>query len=215
MTTRTSTPELDSERDYSTDVRSSASNENEISLAARVEALLFASPAPVSIPQIATALDVTPRLVQKAVEMLQEDLNQRGIRLQKHRSLIQLTSAPELASDIERFLQLESTSRLTPAALEVISIIAYQQPVTRPQIDAVRGVNSDSVLRTLLRYGLIEETGRSETPGRPILYATTVEFLQQFGIDSLGQLPPLNLEDLPPSAGPDELDEEGEMQSES
>jgi segregation and condensation protein B len=210
VTTRTSTPELNSERDYSTDVRSSASNENEVSLAARVEALLFASPAPVSIPQLASALDVTPRLVQKAIDTLQQDLNQRGIRLQKHQSLFQLTTAPELARDIEVFLQLESTSRLTPAALEVISIIAYQQPVTRPQIDAVRGVNSDSVLRTLLRYGLIEETGRSETPGRPILYATTIEFLQQFGIESLGQLPPLNLEDLPPSDGPDELDEEGE-----
>jgi segregation and condensation protein B len=209
VTTKKSTPEKESERDYSTDVRSMASDEDTIGLAARVEALLFASPAPVSIPQLASALNVTPRLVQKAVD----DLTQRGLRLQKHRSLIQLTTAPELAGDVEKFLQLESTSRLTPAALEVISIIAYQQPVTRPQIDAVRGVNSDSVLRTLLRYGLIEETGRSETPGRPILYATTVEFLQQFGIESLDQLPPLNLEDLPSSDLSHELDQEGETQS--
>jgi segregation and condensation protein B len=206
VTTKTSTPDIESEGDYSTDVRSSAFEET-ISLAARVEALLFASPTPVSIPQLASALDVSPRIVQKAVEELGEDLNARGLRIQKHRSLIQLTTAPELAKDVERFLQLESTSRLTTAALEVISIIAYQQPVTRPQIDSVRGVNSDSVLRTLLRYGLIEETGRSESPGRPILYSTTVEFLQHFGIDSLDQLPPLNLEALPST---DESGEAGE-----
>ena len=212
MTTKTSTPELESEGDYSTDVRSSASDET-ISLAARVEALLFASPTPVSIPQLASALDATPRIIQKAVETLGEELNQRGLRIQKHRSLMQLTTAPELAKDIERFLQLESTSRLTTAALEVISIIAYQQPVTRPQIDSVRGVNSDSVLRTLLRYGLIEETGRSESPGRPILYATTAEFLQHFGIESLDQLPPLNLDTLPSSDGSGEPEEEGETKS--
>ena len=210
MITKTSTPELESEGDYSTDVRSSASDET-ISLAARVEALLFASPTQVSIPQLASALDTTPRLIQKAVEILGEELNQRGLRIQKHRMLIQLTTAPELAKDIERFLQLESTSRLTTAALEVISIIAYQQPVTRPQIDSVRGVNSDSVLRTLLRYGLIEETGRSESPGRPILYATTAEFLQHFGIDSLDQLPPLNLDPLPSSDESVEFDEEGDL----
>lgn len=182
-------------------------------MVSRVEALLFASPAPVSISQLASALGVTPRLVQKAIEALGEDLNQRGLRIQSHRSLLQLTTAPELAKDVERFLQLESTSRLSPAALEVISIIAYQQPVTRPQIDAVRGVNSDSVLRTLLRYGLIEETGRSESPGRPILYATTAEFLQQFGIESLDQMPPLKLESLPSSDGSGVSEEEGEAQS--
>jgi segregation and condensation protein B len=207
VTTKTSAPDMESEGDYSTDVRSSVSDEM-VRLAARVEALLFASPTPVSIPQLASALDVSPRLIHKAVETLEEELARRGLRIQKHRSLIQLTTAPELAQDVERFLQLESISRLTTAALEVISIIAYQQPVTRPQIDSVRGVNSDSVLRTLLRYGLIEETGRSESPGRPILYATTVEFLQHFGIESLDQLPPLNLEVFPSSGDSGENEEE-------
>ncbi len=214
MTTKTSTPDKESEGDYSTAVRASASEENADHLAPRVEALLFVSSAPVSISQLATALGTSPRLVQKAVETLDEDLKSRGLRLQRHRSLFQLTTAPELSEDVERFLQLDSTSRLTPAALEVISIIAYQQPVTRPQIDAVRGVNSDSVLRTLLRYGLIEETGRSETPGRPILYATTAEFLQQFGIESLGQLPPLNLEKLPSTEEGGSSGDPGESQSE-
>jgi len=214
VTTKTSTPDKESEGDYSTAVRASASEENADHLAPRVEALLFVSSAPVSISQLATALGTSPRLVQKAVETLDEDLKSRGLRLQRHRSLFQLTTAPELSEDVERFLQLDSTSRLTPAALEVISIIAYQQPVTRPQIDAVRGVNSDSVLRTLLRYGLIEETGRSETPGRPILYATTAEFLQQFGIESLGQLPPLNLEKLPSTEEGGSSGDPGESQSE-
>jgi segregation and condensation protein B len=214
VTTKTSTPEKESEGDYSTAVRPSASEENTNHLAARVEALLFVSPAPVSISQLATSLEASPRLIQKALDALDEELKQRGLRLQHHRSLFQLTTAPELSEDVERFLQLDSTSRLTPAALEVISIIAYQQPVTRPQIDAVRGVNSDSVLRTLLRYGLIEEIGRSESPGRPILYATTTEFLQQFGIESLDQLPPLNLESLPPTDEINGSGNQGETQSE-
>ena len=98
---------------------------------------------------------------------------------------------------MQRLLNLESTARLTRAAIEVLAIVAYQQRVTRPQIDAIRGVNSDSALRTLLRHGLIEEVGRSEGPGRPIIYAPAPEFLQHFGLSSLEDLPPLDLEALP------------------
>ena len=119
-------------------------------------------------------------------------MRNRGVRIQKFGSEYQLTTAPELAEDIERFLTLEESSTLSRAALEALSIIAYQQPVTRPQIDSIRGVNSDSVLRTLLRYGLIEETGRSVSPGRPILYSTTSQFLQYFGLIALEELPPLD-----------------------
>jgi segregation and condensation protein B len=86
---------------------------------------------------------------------------------------------------------LETTSRLSQAALEVLAIVVYMQPTTRPQIDQIRGVNSDAALRTLLSKGLIEELGRMETPGRPILYGTTPEFLQHFGMSSLAELPPL------------------------
>jgi len=82
------------------------------------------------------------------------------------------------------------------AALEALAIIAYQQPVTRPQVDAIRGVNSDGVMKNLLHKGLIQEVGRAEGPGRPILYSTTPEFLGHFGLGSLEELPPLNLEDL-------------------
>lgn len=192
-----STPQSGSEGDYSTPVRAAKDAEQVAQLAARVEALLFVSSSPVSVGQLANALDVPNRKVEEALEALVEQYARRGLRIQEHHAQIQLTTAPEFAADIERFLELESTTRLTRAALEVISIIAYQQPVTRPQIDAIRGVNSDSVLRTLLRHGLIEEAGRTEGPGRPILYSTTPEFMQQFGINSLTELPPLALETLP------------------
>ncbi len=161
-------------------------------LLARLEALLFVAAGPVEAVQLASALQAPLRDVERALDVLRIESSPRGLRLQRHRSSYQLTTAPELAADVERFLNLESTARLTRAALEVLAIVAYEQPVTRPQIDSVRGVNSDSALQTLLRYGLIEETGRSEGPGRPILYATAPEFLQHFGLGSIGDLPPLS-----------------------
>lgn len=176
--------------DYSTWAAASADG---LSLAVRLEGLLFASPQPVRVDQLAAALGKTVREVETALESLEAACGQRGIRLQRHGAQVQLTTAPEVAPDVEKLLGLESTSHLTQAALEVLAIIAYQQPVTRPQIDAVRGVNSDSALRTLLRHGLIDEAGRSEGPGRPILYVTTPEFLQHFGLSSLRELPPLGL----------------------
>lgn len=171
-------------------------NNQAMSLEARLEALLFVAPGTVSVAQLATALEVTPRQVEKSLEALEVGYAQGGLRLQKHKGALRLTSAPQAAELVERFLDLEATQRLSAAALECLSIIAYQQPVTRPDIDSVRGVNSDSVLRTLLSNGLIEEAGREEGPGRPILYVTTPEFLQNFGIGALEDLPPLNLEEL-------------------
>lgn len=183
-----------------------ASEASPVGLAARLEALLFVSAGPVEATQLASALQSPVRDIEKALDLLRLECAQRGLRLQRHRSSYQLTTAPELAADVERFLNLESTARLTRAALEVLAIIAYEQPVTRPQIDSVRGVNSDSALQTLLRYGLIEETGRSEGPGRPILYASTPEFLQHFGLGSLGELPPLAPLPMPDSAPPGDGD---------
>ena len=164
----------------------------ELSIEARLEALLFASAHPATVGQLSNALQATSRRVKIALDSLETNLLSRGIRIQKHGSKYQLTSAPDVAPDIERLLNLEDTSSLSRAALEALAIIAYQQPVTRPQIDSIRGVNSDSVLRTLLRYGLIEETGRSMSPGRPILYSTTSEFLQHFGLGDIKDLPPLD-----------------------
>ncbi len=95
---------------------------------------------------------------------------------------------------IEKFLGLEASSRLSRAALETLAIIFYRQPVTRPQIDAIRGVNSDGVLKSLLLKGLVQEVGRAEAAGRPILYSATAECLQYFGLSSLSELPPLDLD---------------------
>ena len=101
------------------------------------------------------------------------------------------------------FLGLEASSRLSRAALETLAIIAYQQPVIRPEIDAVRGVSSDGVLKSLLSKGLIQEVGRAERPGRPIIYTTTSDFLQYFGLNSLEELPPLSIELSTPPVSPD------------
>lgn len=180
----------------------------ETDLLAKIEALLFVAPGAVSAPQLAAALEISIADVQHALSELEEDYKQnpnlRGVRIQRHMGRVQLTSAPEAAPWIERFLGLEATSRLSRAGLEALAIIAYQQPVTRPQIDAIRGVNSDGVLKSLLSKGLIQEVGRAEAPGRPILYSTTPEFLQYFGLNSLEELPPLVLEETEPILSEDE-----------
>lgn len=168
----------------------------DLSLESRLEALLFVAPGTVTIKQLAESLGVAPREVEKALATLEESYKERGIRLQRHKGELRLTSAPQTAELVEHFLDLEATTRLSAAALECLAIVAYQQPITHPQIDAVRGVNSDSSLRLLLTHSLIEEIGRAEGPGRPILYATTPEFLQHFGLSKLEELPPLNLDHL-------------------
>jgi segregation and condensation protein B len=190
-------------------MRVDSADEVGFGLRSRIEALLFVSAAPVDSARLSAVLGVSVKDVEKALEELRAEIEARGIRLQHHRSGFQLTSAPQAAADVERLLNLEITARLTRAALEVLAIIAYEQPVTRPHIDSIRGVNSESVLSTLLRHGLIEETGRSEGPGRPILYATTAEFLQHFGLGSLEQMPPLAPVQIPDEPAP-ELPTEGE-----
>jgi segregation and condensation protein B len=100
---------------------------------------------------------------------------------------------------VSKFLGLEATARLSRAALEALAIIAYRQPITRPGIDAIRGVSSDGVLKSLLNKGLIQEAGRTEGPGRPILFSTTADFLQHFGLSSLEDLPPFEQEGAEPS----------------
>lgn len=168
-----------------------------LSLSAQLEGLLFAAPEPVGPSQLAAALEINVTEVEQGLQALENDLRLRGLRLQRHGGRLQLTTAPEIAETVERLLGLEASSRLSRAALEALAIIAYQQPVTRPQIDAIRGVNSDGVMKSLLSKGLLQEVGRSEGAGRPILYGTTPAFLQHFGLSSLTELPPLNLEGPP------------------
>ena len=163
----------------------------EQSLSAKIEAMLFVSAEPVPVAQLAAALDVTASVVERGLKELDEALLNRGLRLQRNGGRVQLTTAPELAELIELFLGLEATTHLSRAALETLAIIAYQQPCTRPQVDAVRGVNSDGMMKSLLSKGLVQEAGRADGPGRPILYSTTPEFLQHFGLSSILELPPL------------------------
>lgn len=161
-----------------------------------LESLLFVASGPVSPSRLATALDMSSSTIQELLRELEAEYGARGLRLQwSGGGLVQLTTAPEASAAVERFLGLESTTRLSQAALEVLAIIAYLQPATRPQIDQLRGVNSDGALRSLLSKGLIEEVGRLEKPGRPILYGTTTEFLQSFGLGALTEMPPLEDEE--------------------
>ena len=171
---------------------------NSDQIIARIEALLFVASNPISTAQIATALNLPLLVIEKNLEIFEKGLLSesipRGLRLQRHHGRIQLTTSPEMSEDIERFLGLEISNKLSRAALETLAIIAYQQPVTRPEIDAVRGVSSDGVLKSLLSKGLVQEIGRAERPGRPILYTTTSDFLSHFGLNALEELPPLSLE---------------------
>lgn len=163
----------------------------ELPLSVKLEAILFVAAEPVQTAQLAAALDVSASVIERGLNELDASLSTRGLRLQRNAGRVQLTTAPQLAELIEQFLGLEATSHLSRAALETLAIVAYQQPVTRPYIDSIRGVNSDSMIKSLLNKGLILESGRADGPGRPILYSTTPEFLQHFGLNSILEMPPL------------------------
>jgi segregation and condensation protein B len=168
-----------------------------LDLEALIESLLFVADGAVPVSRLAEALETTTREVEAGLAALAENYHHRGLSLQRFRDKVQLTTAPAAASAVERFLGLAALTPLSRAALEALAIVAYQQPVTRPQIEAIRGVNSDSVIKNLLGKGLIEESGRAEGPGRPVLYSTTSEFMQHFGLAALTDLPPLSLQATP------------------
>lgn len=154
-------------------------------------ALLFVAEGPVSLEQLARALQVDQAAIQEALGEVEACLARSGLALQRQSNRVQVVTAPDLAPYVERFLGLDLSTRLSPAALEVLAIIAYRQPVTRAEIEGIRGVNCDGVLRTLTAKGVIGEIGRLEQAGRPILYGTTFEFLQYFGLHHVQDLPPL------------------------
>jgi len=164
---------------------------NHLDLVARVESVLFVAEEPVSTHRLAQVLEVTPASVERVLDELAATYRGRGLRLQRLDGAVQLTTAPEAADSVERFLGLEARVHLSQAALEALAIVAYRQPITRPEVEEIRGVGSDSVLRTLLRAGLIDRIGRADDVGRPYLYGTTPEFLQHFGLQSLDDLPVL------------------------
>jgi segregation and condensation protein B len=169
-------------------------------LAALVESLLFVAPAPTPVARLAQVLETNVEAVEVALAALTAACqhSQRGLRVQRRGDHVQLVSMPEAAPHIERFFGLDLSSKLSQAALETLAVIAYRQPITRADIEAVRGVNCDGVLRTLITRELVEAVGRLEQAGRPFLYGTTFRFLQYLGLDSLTALPP-----LPESAGPE------------
>lgn len=156
-----------------------------------LEAVLFVATAPLSVRRLAEVLELEVPLVEAALAQLQVRLDEtRGLELRRVAGGYQLVTRAAHAAAVARLGPVRRVS-LSSAALEVLAVIAYRQPVTRAEIEAVRGVNSESTIRTLLDYGLIEEAGRKDAPGRPILYATTQRFLETFGLNDVSELPPL------------------------
>jgi segregation and condensation protein B len=160
-------------------------------LVTATESLLFVAGRPLECTELRKLLDTDDTRLSSVLETLATQLESqgRGIRLQRLGSQVQLVTAPENARYIAALLGLPMTAKLTTAAMETLAVIAYRQPMTRAQIEAVRGVNSDRALASLLQHGLVAEVGRAQTVGRPALFATTAEFLQQFGLTNLTELP--------------------------
>jgi segregation and condensation protein B len=160
---------------------------------AALEALLFTAAEPVNLGDLQKALQVELNWLEELLATLNSDYetNERGLRIYRHENTCQLVTAPEIAPFVERFLGLQTSARLSAAALETLTIIAYRQPLTRQGIEAIRGVDSSGVINTLQARGLIEEVGRAETVGHPVLFGTTLDFLHHFGLKSLKELPPL------------------------
>ena len=158
-----------------------------------LEALFFVSDEPLTASVLAQALDVDRRTVEGLCDRLQRELEDRGsgLVLRNIAGGWRLYTHPDTAPVVEQFVLSSRQARLTKAALETLAIVAYKQPVTRHQVAAIRGVNSDGVLRALADRGLIEEAGREEAPGRPVLYGTTPGFLERLGLPSLASLPSL------------------------
>ena len=172
-------------------------------LAAVIESLLFVSEEAQDIGTLAKTLGLPRQRIEKAVDELIEARDGRGVFVQRLGDRVQLATIPDAAPYIERFVEVDH-GRLSRASLETLAIIAYRQPVTRAAIEAVRGVNADHSVATLLARELIEEVGRAPGPGRPVLFGTTVRFLEYFGLQRSDDLPP-----LPPMEG-DGITEEQE-----
>lgn len=162
-------------------------------LSRAVECLLFASPDTLSADRLAEVLDTTAGQVRDAAGLLAASLGDRGLQLVELAGGYQLATRPQYAPLVQKMLQ-PAPTRLSTQALEVLAIVAYRQPITRPEIDGVRGVNSQHAVAGLAEKGIITTVGRKDAPGRPLLYATTPHFLGTFGLRDLKALP--NLEEL-------------------
>ncbi len=161
-----------------------------------LECMLFVSPQPLMTAHVAKSLEQDEASVDQAIHELRLEYADRGLQIVRIAGGYQMCTRPEYSEQVSKLLKPERI-RLSRAALETVAIIAYRQPITQPEIEAIRGVNSDGVVRTLMERNLIKQVGKRETPGRPMLYATTEEFLNHFGLNDLSQLPELEDAILP------------------
>lgn len=176
------------------DVNSPAAVEDEPAVAsqgAAIESLLFVADRPVSLDRLGGLLDIPLGTARQALEHLRRRLASGGLMLQTVAGGYQICTRPEHAETVRRFLQLEHGEALTRGALETLAVIAYRQPVTRGDIEGIRGVRSDWHIERLLERQLIREVGRRQTVGRPVLFGTTELFLRYFGLNDLSELPPM------------------------
>jgi segregation and condensation protein B len=169
----------------------------------QLEALLFVAEKPLARAEIAQVAGVDRDTVDARIGDLAVTLAGRGIRLVEVGELVELATAPEAGHLVARYIGADAP-RLSNPSLETLAIVAYRQPCTRATIERIRGVDSEYTLRTLLHRRLIVEIGRSEAPGRPILYGTAFEFLERFGLTSLDELPPLEPEIAERLYGPED-----------
>jgi segregation and condensation protein B len=175
---------------------------------AALEAVLFVTEAPVPIGELAEVLELPKRQVEDLLRQLSQELTEResGLVLREVAGGWRLYTHPDAYPFLERFSASATARKLSPAALETLSVIAYRQPVARTQITEIRGVDSDSAVRTLERVGLVEEKERLSIPGNPAVYVTTDLFLEKMGLDSLSDLPPL-ADHIPPADTVEALEE--------
>ena len=159
----------------------------------QLEALLFVAERPLTRREIATVAGVDRAIVDARLGDLEVALADRGVRLVLSGDRVELVTAPDAGALIARYVGADAI-RLSPASLETLAIVVYRQPVTKAAVERIRGVDSDYTIRTLLHRRLVVELGRAETPGRPFLYGTGFEFLERFGLTSLDELPPLEVD---------------------
>ena len=159
-----------------------------------LEALLFVAELPLSRRELASLSGADAETVDARLGDLEVALADRGIRLIRNGERVELATAPDAGLLIARYVGADASPRLSPAALETLAIVAYGQPMTKAGIERIRGVDSDYTIRALLHRRLVVELRRSEGPGRPFLYGTSFDFLERFGLTSLEELPPLDVE---------------------
>lgn len=166
---------------------------NKQQIISALEAVLFASGDPISIDRLSQTFEIQPEKIEKHIEELKEKLDNEksGFTVVRLENTYQLVTREEFAPYIKKAFDIKRRTPLSPASLEVLAVIAYNQPVTRSFIEQVRGVDCSGVVSTLVEKGLIEERGRLELPGRPLLYGTTKTFLRSFSLSDLSDLPPL------------------------